>query len=405
MLDESLHQDPLIESSRSWLDRWRRPLLWLALVIGVLTILFYAVGSWFFSNLVYDQALDPDRGTSTFDIEVLGYDGATVSLSTTDAPDSLTTQGVWGLETVNGYGQVETIISKDSAQVVRRYVHIAGAEPVAGVFADMEVRAYPVDPLTGLGLGYEEVKVEGDLGAFPGWFVDGTRATWVICYHGNALTRLDCMRLLSITAPAGYPTLVGTYRNNPNAPADPSGLMQYGRTEWPDVQAGVAYAIDHGAQSVVVAGISMGGAVVTSYLMESGPTDVVAGVILDAPALDLGAAIDRGADDESLPVIGLPVPRSLVTVTKWVSQRRWDVDFGAMDYLARADELDKPILLFHGEEDSTVPISISEELSRERPDLIWDFIRGPNAEHTATWNVVPEVYAERVLSFLEAVAS
>ena len=403
MLDRSLHPDQVVEPEQPWLVKWRRPLMWLLLIVAALALLFYAAGSWFFSNLVYDRAFDPDRGEPSYDIEVVAFSGDTVTLAAADGPDSLTTEGVWGLETTSGYGQVGAIISIDPDRVVRSYVHITGAEPFPGVFADMEVKAFPVDPLTGLGLEYEDVEVAGDLGVYPAWFVDGTQDTWVICYHGNALTRLDCQRLLGVTASAGYPTLVATYRNNPSAPADPSGLMQYGRTEWPDVQAGVGYAVDHGAGSVVVAGISMGGAVVTAYLLEAAGTDSVVGVILDSPALDLGAAIDRGAEDESLPVIGLPVPGSLVTITKWVAQLRWDVDFGAIDYLARVDELSEPILLFHGEEDSTVPIWVSDQLSEKRPDLIWDYIRGRGAGHTATWNVGPERYAERVLAFLDAV--
>jgi esterase/lipase len=395
--------DPSPDSARpeGWLSRWQRPLRWSAFAVAVLMVVFYGFGSWFFSNLVYDRALDPDRGEPTLDVEVLGFDGTTVTLSAVDPPDELTTEGVWGLETAQGYGQVDAIVSASEELVTRHYVHLTGVEPAPGVFARLDSKAFPENPLTGLGLDYEDVNVESDLGSNPAWFVDGGNSTWVLCFHGNSLNKLDCLRLLDITAHAGYPTLVATYRNSPGAPPDPSGIMGYGRTEWPDVEAAVAYARDHGAESVVVAGYSMGGAVVTSYLLESEDTDMVAGVILDAPALDLGAAINRGAEDESLPIVGLPVPKSLVSVTKWVSELRWDVDFGAIDYMARLDELVEPILLFHGEGDSTVPVSISDQLSEERPDLVWDYIRGRGAEHVATWNVAPDVYEKRVLTFLE----
>ncbi len=381
--------------------RGRRRAVWAAAVLALFALLFYGGGGWFFSNLLFDRALDPDRGTGSFEIEVLGYDGDTVILAAgEDAHHAVALAGVWGLESPAGYGQVGAITSSSADRVVRSYTHITGAEPAPGALVRLELKAFPQDPLVGLGIPFDEITVDTELGPFPAWLVEGSGDTWVICLHGNGLTRLDCLRMLGITAAAGYPTLVITYRNHPQAVPDPSGIMHYGHTEWPDLEDAVQYLVDRGAHSIVLAGYSMGGAVTTAFLLESDLAGEIDGVILDAPAIDFGTAVAAGAEEESLPLVGLPVPDSLVTVTKWITRLRWGLDFPAIDYLGRVDELRTPILLFHGNDDGTVPVEISDELADRRPDLVWEYHRGANADHIETWNVDPTAYEDAVLRFL-----
>ena len=71
-------------------------------------------------------------------------------------------------------------------------------------------------------------------------------ATWAIVVHGNSLSAADGLRMVPILTGAGYPTLVATYRNDPGAPADPSGKLRYGLTEWEDLEAMVRYTLDRG---------------------------------------------------------------------------------------------------------------------------------------------------------------
>jgi uncharacterized protein len=114
----------------------------------------------------------------------------------------------------------------------------------------------------------------------------------------------------------GFPALVLSYRDDPGAPACSDRLRHWGASEWRDVEAATAYALDHGAADVVLVGYSMGGALVASFLYQSPLAAKVRGVILDAPGLDLGAAIDYGARDRDVPVIGLPVPAPLTAAAK-----------------------------------------------------------------------------------------
>ena len=57
-----------------------------------------------------------------------------------------------------------------------------------------------------------------------------------------------------------------------------------------------------GAESVILVGYSMGGAIVTNFLYRAPLAAKVRGVILDAPMLDLGSAIDHGVRQRGLPV-------------------------------------------------------------------------------------------------------
>ena len=58
-----------------------------------------------------------------------------------------------------------------------------------------------------------------------------------------------------------------------------------------------------------------------------------------------------------------------------------------------------PILLFHGTEDSTVPISSSDAFARALPELV-TYHRVARAGHVESWNVAPARYQRRVQAFL-----
>jgi pimeloyl-ACP methyl ester carboxylesterase len=194
--------------------------------------------------------------------------------------------------------------------------------------------------------------------------------------------------------------LVPTYRGVEGAPEDPDGRLTYGKREWRDLEAAVRYAVDHGATAVVLEGMSMGGAVVAAFLLESDLAPQVTGVIFDSAALHFEASVDLQAGDEELPVLGLPLPDVLVETAKWMTEFRFDVDYDYTNYLAQAGELGIPILLIHGTDDDVVPVDTSEELARLRPDLVRDLYVVTGAGHVEAWNTDPAEYERRVLAFI-----
>jgi pimeloyl-ACP methyl ester carboxylesterase len=247
------------------------------------------------------------------------------------------------------------------------------------------------------------VTFSGELGEYPAWFIPGDGPTWFVFVHGNGMTRRDSLRILPAIMASGMPALVPAYRGSEGAPDDPGGRLTYGKLEWRDLEAAVRYAIGQGAESVVIEGMSMGGGIAIAFLLESELAERVSGVVLDAPMLDFERTVEFQAEDEQLPLIGLPLPGTLVAAGRWMASLRFGVDWGWTHYLDRADELGTPMLLIHGMDDRSVPIATTEELARLRPDLVRDVYIVEGAGHVEGWNVDPGEYERRVLGFIAAV--
>lgn len=381
--------------------RRRWPIVLVAAIV-LLAALFYLGGGWYFSGVLHQRALDPEErigAVPSYDDTVVALGDGTVTLRLPADPGNALEPGVWGLEWPGGYGQVGAVLGHTATTVTRVFHHLAGSPLSVGRAVAFDNKAFTGDPQSALGLAFRDVAYRGPLGAYPAWFVPGQRDTWAVLVHGNSMSRLDTLRLLPVLAGAGYPALVITVRGDPGAPKDPSGIVQYGRTEWQDLEAAVVYATAHGARDVVLVGQSMGGGIVASFLERSALTAQVRAVILDAPMLDFGRAVDLNAAREKLPLIGLPVPSSLTWTAKQFASIRYGVDWGALDYLAGAASLRAPILLFHGTDDETVPVETSDALAAARPDLV-TYVRVSGAGHLDSWNVDPTRYESAMASFL-----
>jgi dienelactone hydrolase len=397
----------------------RRPWPWIvALTLLVLVASFYAGGGFYFSNVLDERALDAAsmrRAAAELEPNVhvvaLSADPGSTEASITLRllEDELDEElvGVQGLRWAEGYGRIESLgIDDDGArgatEIDRSFALVHGELPLPGTPAQLDVRAYPADPADS-GLGLTSATVPGPLGDYPAWVGAADGPTWAIVVHGNSLSPADGLRMVPILTEAGLPTLVATYRNDPGAPEDPSGKLRYGLTEWQDLEAMVRYAVEQGSEGVVLDGYSMGGGIVMAFLQRSDLAGEVRAVILDAPMLDFSTTVDDNASRETLPVIGAPLPSSLTAVAKWMADRRFDVDWPALDYLAETSHYDDvSFLVFHGTADTTVPIGTSgrfEQLLAERVELV----RCPGAEHIACWNLDPDAYAVAVQGFLAGV--
>jgi hypothetical protein len=271
--------------------------------------------------------------------------------------------------------------------------------PKPGVVPARDVYADP----GAFGASFTEESLPCAGGSCPAWFVpaNGTpNDTWAIAVHGRGATRTEPLRALSVLHGAGIPALDISYRNDNAAPEDPSHRYEYGRTEWRDLAAAVDHAHAAGAKHVVLFGSSMGGSIVAAFLADAPPeeTELISGIILDAPALDLAATIDWQAGERSLPLVHLPIPDVLTATAKWMADHRYHLGLGGLDYLP-GSWLHVPALVFHGTEDPTVPISTSQRFAGAYPDLVSE-VRVSGAGHVASWNADPKAYANAVRQFL-----
>jgi pimeloyl-ACP methyl ester carboxylesterase len=378
-------------SRRVWLIR---ALIAIAILVVLIGGAFVGI-AWYYADQIESGAFTVDNGPRELNLVVDKLENNEIALRRAKGDTALDEPGLLGLESAKGYGRVTDVREFDGDRVVR------GFEPVDGTISSGdEVRfdraAFPGDPKRALGLDFQEVSVPAKVGDLPAWFVGGKGDVWAIMVHGRAARRTEALRALRTVAAAEVPALVITYRNDAEVPADPSGRYQFGLTEWEDVEAGVKYALAHGARKVVLVGFSMGGAIVTNFMYESKLSDEVKGVVLDAPMLNLSETVDLAAQERNL-------PGSVASAAKKIAAARFGIDWGSLNYLARIDELEVPVLLFHGDRDRTVPVSISDQFARDRRDIV-TYVRVPGAEHVGSWNVDPVHYDRALREFLNRVA-
>ena len=380
----------------------RRAVVFPLLAVALVVIAGLGGGGWFYSGEIKNGALVVDHDDDPkYDLEVAAIGAGQVTLRITPQSDEdgdWKAKGTWGLERKTGYDQVGSIIELTETQVVRELTPMTGDLRV-GEMVRLDSFAFPEDPEVGLGLPFEEVSYSSSLGDFPAWLVSGTSSTWAIFVHGKGATRREALRMLPTVSKLGMPSLIITYRNDEDVPANPDGYYRFGETEWEDVEGAVAYAMHNGAEDVVLVGYSMGGGIVVSFLYSSSLAETVRAVILDSPMLDFGAIVDHGASQRRMPVVGLPLPGVLTAVAKAISSYRFDIDWGKLDYLDRADELTVPVLLFQGDADDTVPVSTSDVLAEARPDIV-QYVRVEGVGHVRAWNTDPATYAATVSDFL-----
>ena len=120
-------------------------------------------------------------------------------------------------------------------------------------------------------------------------------------------------------------------------------------------------------------------------------------MILDAPALDWKKIIAFNAEE-------LGLPAWTANPIEWMIDLRIDVDWDRLDALQHTDQLEVPTLLFHGAEDTIVPIETSDEFAAALPETV-TYHRVEQAGHVQSWNVDPPRYERWVRQFLRGLAA
>lgn len=245
-----------------------------------------------------------------------------------------------------------------------------------------------------------EASYRSPLGEMDAWYLPSPGTTWIIHVHGLNATPGEPELLFQTLQESGYPQLSIAYRNDANQPVDPSGLYQYGVTEWEDLAGAVTFARDNGAREIVFAGYSTGASHVLSYVFRHNFDDI-AGVIVDSANVDLGSTIDFRGSREKLPLIPMNVPPTMAWVAKFFTSLRIDVNWKSLDYIDKAERsLRVPVLAFHGTEDESIPIAQSMALEEAQPELV-DLVRMEGAGHVESFESDFNGYMASVLAFLQ----
>lgn len=379
--------------------RWPRRVVLLVVALIVVLAAAWSATGWYFSDI----AIKPDHPAAGPSAVVYGTGdgGRTVIM---DATPNTLQPGRHGLSWNGGAAMVGGIVARPHGHVERALLR--GPAPLPGVRVGLDWN-YPADPRSLIGAPIRTVGVRTELGTAPAWYLPAPRgstaahrSTWVIAVHGqNGSPQTELPAALPLHR-LGLPVLAITYRNDAGAPASPDGLYHLGASEWRDVDAAITTARRMGARHVILAGGSMGGAMIFQTLAHSAQARIVSGVIDDAGEIDWARLCDFQSGEYHAP----PGSGRLVgTIIEW----RTGIDLNAMNVLKHPPAYRPPLLVFHGTADEENPVGESRDLAAAAKRLHWPIryeeFRG--AGHTQAWNVDPARYEAAVTAFGERVVT
>ncbi len=351
------------------------------------------------------RVVTPDR-VKADDVVVRSVGAGTVTLAATPETTSPGRYGLW-LDKGQGHVRLGEVVEKDlrAGTVTRRVEAVEQGRLLPGP-ARWNQYYYSGTPTSALGLRHEDVEIVSDAGPLPTWYVPPPkdvqrRDVWAVLVHGRGATREECLRAVPLLNRLGVPTLVPSYRNDPDGPTTVGGRLSLGDTEWQDVEAAVLHALEQGAKEVVLFGWSMGGAIVLQHVSRSWTADRVRALVLDSPVIDWKDVLEHHAQMNRLP---LPIGRLGLMMMADKAWRRVvgtdaPVDLRRLDWVTRAAELRLPVLLVHSDDDEFVPSGPSRRLAQARPDLV-TFLSFPHARHCREWNTDPDRWEREVARFL-----
>ena len=386
-------------------------------------VVLLAVG-WYFSGLIYETGLNPDFndaenvGTAEDRVIVDTITSNRIILNVEEEQwGPLLENGVYGIIGQNGEAIVGSIVSTNGNIIERELLQINGTIvsgdriSASGLIRKDDSGGYKIlgssgwsgqatdgvyTPESVSGIEYKDIFYESNVGSFPAYLTSDGENGIVIFVHGfrgNYAREVFSLMRAKDLAELGYRSMVIAYRNDRGLPKDPSGIYQYGVTEWEDIDAAVDEARKYN-ENVVLFGISGGGGPVSSWIENSSDLSKVNGIIYEAPVISFWESVEvNGA--ARFPWL----PEALFSYFKIVTELRYSVDFDSMDFREAVINSSIPTLLFHGDDDEWVPVEMSDLIAQSR-DTNFTYIRYKNVGHVTSWNADPDNYIYQLDLFL-----
>ena len=392
--------------------------------LGTLFVVVLLAVGWYFSGLIYETGLNPDFndaenvGTAEDRVIVDTITSNRIILNVEEEQwGPLLENGVYGIIGQNGEAIVGSIVSTNGNIIERELLQINGTIvsgdriSASGLIRKDDSGGYKIlgssgwsgqatdgvyTPESVSGIEYKDIFYESNIGSFPAYLTSDGENGIVIFVHGfrgNYAREVFSLMRAKDLAELGYRSMVSAYRNDRGLPKDPSGIYQYGVTEWEDIDAAVDEARKYN-ENIVLFGISGGGGPVSSWIENSSDLSKVNGIIYEAPVISFWESVEvNGA--ARFPWL----PEALFSYFKIVTELRYGVDFDSMDFREAVINSSIPTLLFHGDDDEWVPVEMSDLIAQSR-DTNFTYIRYENVGHVTSWNADPDNYIYQLDLFL-----
>lgn len=378
----------------------RRLLLLGASVLALGAVVFLGAG-WYYSDEVLPA---PQPARTPLELAVTDVDATRGRITIgSDDPDVTDLETV-GLVTETGLFLLDGVTENGTdGGIERQAALLEGEWPSPGDLAAVAVDTFAGPPDETLGLPSETVAVPGEHGDLPAWRVVPRRAdtgdAWVVIVHGRGGTQADGNRILPTLDDLRLPSLSVAVRNDPGAPPDPDGFRRYGEVEWKDLQAAVDHLKDvEEAERIVLVGYSQGASTSLTFLRRSPDASMVDATILVSPLISLDAMLESQALDQGVPD---PLVTPLLASTRLVSSVRADLPTDAAEHLDRLDDLpDVPMLVTHGDADTTVPVEPTRRFVDRLGDQV-DYQEYPGVDHVREWNADRQRFESDLRRFLD----
>jgi hypothetical protein len=392
-------------------------------LIFILLLVLGGAG-WYFSGVIYNGGLNPEFtdsssiGTAEDRVIVTNITANSIQLNVEEELwGPLLERGIYGIIGQNGDALVGNILSTSGTVVERELLELNGTIVegdrirgtslvireknndykilgTSGWSGQAEEGVYT--PKSVSNLDYETIFYKSDLGEFPAYLTKEGDTGIVIFVHGyrgdysrEVFAKMRAGDLVNM----GYRSMIISYRNDRGLPKDPSGIYQYGATEWRDLDAAINKALEF-SDNIVLWGTSGGGGPVSSWLVNTDDKNKIKGIIYEAPVINFWESVEvNGA--ARFPWL----PEVLFSYFKIVTELRYGVDFDSMDFREAVIGSTIPTLLFHGDDDEWVPVEMSDLIAESR-DTNFTYIRYENVGHVTSWNADPDNYFYQLDTFL-----
>lgn len=371
---------------------------WAIIIIAVVVLMAAAIGGL---AVVLARRVVMPRTPKLTVIRDVDQDAGIITL---DADRKTLHAGTFGLWTAgDAHALVGDVVHHNEAEqsVTRQLLEIEGEgllQAAEGRWTGHVLRSPAV-----LNRNDREVLIAVDGGTAPAWLIEPAATpstTWAIHIHGVRTTRITALRTVPAADQLDMTSLVVSFRSDTEGPEVLNGASTLGTTEWPDVDAAIAYALAHGAERVVLFGWSMGASIALLLTERSRHRDAIAALVLIAPSTDWRAVIRHGARKAKLPAFLASAAAGALSghLTSRIVGLPSPIDLDALDW-TRGPRLTIPTLVIHSNGDTEIPVTLSRAFAAANPDHV-SLVEIDGAQHAWEYNLNPERFNATIVDWM-----